>query len=293
MSDLIVVTGATGNVGAPLVEDLLARGAHVRVVSTNPDSARQRFGERPEYARLVFGDASTYSEAFSGADKVFVVRPPEISNVGRDMLPALNAAAWAGARHFVLLSLQGAERNPVVPHRKLELHLERSGLAYTFLRPSFFMQNLTTTHLQDLRERAEVYVPAGQGRTSFIDARDIAAVAARVLTEPGWAGKALELTGTEALTYSEVARLLSQASGRAITYPDPSPIAFYQRWRARGKPAAFILVMEALYAVSRFGLAGRVTPETGRVLGRPPISFAQFARDYAGVYAGAGQGSST
>lgn len=286
MSDLIVVTGATGNVGAPLVDDLLARGAPVRVVSTNPDSARRRFGDAPEYAKLVFGDASTYSAAFAGAGKVFVVRPPEISNVGRDMVPALNAAAWAGARHYVLLSLQGAERNPVVPHRKLELHLERSGLAYTFLRPSFFMQNLTTTHLQDLKEHAEVYVPAGQGRTSFIDARDIAAVAAKVLTEPGWAGRALELTGSEALTYAEVARLLSLASGRHITYPDPSPLAFYQRWRARGKPVAFILVMEALYAVSRLGLAARVTPETEQVLGRRPISFAQFTRDYVELYAG-------
>lgn len=279
---LIGVTGAPGNVGTPLVQALLARGARVRVLARRPDHARAALGEAPglEFGHLEFGNRRTYVSAFRGVDRLFVVRPPQLSQVRRDMVPALDVALGAGVTQMVLLSLQGAEKNPVVPHAQLEKYLMGSGVDYTLLRPSFFMQNLTTTHLPELRH-GEVFVPAGQGRTSFIDVRDIAAVAALVLTEPGHEGKAYELTGDDTLTYEEVAAKLTAAAGRTIRYANPSPLAFYRRLRARGVPAGQLLVMEAIYAAARFGLAGRVTPETARLLGRPPRSFDDFARDVA------------
>lgn len=279
---LIAVTGAPGNVGTPLVRALLARGARVRVLARRPEAARAVFGERPalEYRPLEFGDRRTYVPAFQGVGRLFVIRPPQVSQVARDMVPALDVALGAGVEHMALLSLQGAEKITFVPHAQLERYLRESGAAYTFLRPSFFMQNLTTTHLPELR-RGEVYVPAGRGRTSLIDVRDIAEVAALVLTEPGHAGQAYELTGSEALTYTEVAGKFSAATGRPIRYTDPSPLAFFRHMRARGLPAAQVLVMEAIYATARFGLAGRVTPDTARLLGRAPRSFDDFARDVA------------
>lgn len=279
---LIGVTGAPGNVGTPLVQALLARGARVRMLARRPQQAREALGEAPglEYRPLEFGDRHTYVRAFQGVERLFVVRPPQISRVSRDMVPALDVALGAGVQHLVLLSLQGAENNPVVPHAALERYLRECGADFTFLRPSFFMQNLTTTHLPELRQ-GEVFVPAGQGRTNFIDVRDIADVAARVLTEPGHAGQAYELTGAEALTYGEVAQKFSAASGRPIRYADPSPLAFYQRLHRRGVPASQLLVMEAIYAAARFGLAARTTPETARLLGRPPRSFGDFAQETA------------
>ncbi|PNY83126.1 NAD(P)-dependent oxidoreductase [Deinococcus koreensis] len=276
------VTGAPGNVGTPLVHELLARGARVRVLARRPDAAREVFGEQPglEYGALEFGKRPTYVAAFQGLDRLFVVRPPQLSTVARDMLPALDVALGAGVGHMTLLSLQGAERQPWVPHAKLEAYLRQSGVAWTFLRPSFFLQNLSTTHLPELRG-GEVFVPAGRGRTSFIDVRDIAAVAALVLTSGGHAGQAYELTGAGALTYAQVAQTLSAATGRPIRYSDPSPLAFYRRLRARGVPASQLLVMVAIYAVARLGLASRVSPDTARLLGRPPLSVADFARHIA------------
>lgn len=279
---LIGVTGAPGNVGTPLVEALLARGARVRVLARRPEQAREVFGERRglEFGELEFGNRTTYVAAFQGVERLFVTRPPQLSRVKRDMVPALDVALGAGVTQMVLLSLQGAEKNPVVPHAQLEKYLIGSGVSYTLLRPSFFMQNLTTTHLPELR-RGEVSVPAGRGRTSFIDVRDIADVAALVLTEPGHAGQAYELTGSEALTYAEVARKFSAATGRPIRYTNPSPLAFFRHMRARGLPTAQVLVMEAIYAAARFGLAARVTPDTARLLNRSPRSFDDFARDVA------------
>ncbi|WP_019585064.1 SDR family oxidoreductase [Deinococcus apachensis] len=279
---LIGVTGAPGNVGTPLVRALLARDAQVRVLARRPEQARGAFADAPEVEvqRLDFGDRRSYVEAFRGVDRLFIVRPPQLSQVRRDMVPALDVALGAGVTQMVLLSLQGAERLPFVPHAQLEAYLRESGAGYTFLRPSFFMQNLTTMHLPELR-RGEVYVPAGGGRTSFIDVRDIAEFGAVVLTEPGHEGKAYELTGSEALTYAEVAAKLTAATGRPIRYADPTPLAFFRHMRARGISTSQTLVMEAIYATARFGLAARVTPETAQLLGRPPRSFDEFARSVA------------
>ena len=165
--------------------------------------------------------------------------------------------------------------------------MQESGAQYTFLRPSFFMQNLTTTHLPELQQ-GEIYVPAGGGRTSFVDVRDVAEAGAVVLTEHGHEKRAYELTGSEALTYGEVAQRFTAATGRLIRYADPSPLAFFRHMRARGVAAGQIIVMEGIYATARLGIAGRVTPELARLLGRPPRTVDEFARDHADLILGEG-----
>lgn len=284
LEPLVVVTGATGNVGREVVRNLLAAGRAVRVAVPQPDEARALFGDGPQYARLVFGDETTYGSAFGGAQALFLVRPPQIADVKGKMVPALDAARAVGVQRVVFLSLQGAERNPVVPHRRVEDHLKTHGPAWTFLRPSFFMQNLSTTHRQDIRDHHEVFVPAGRGRTAFVDVRDVAAVAVKVLSEAGHEGRAYELTGREALGYDEVARVLSEVLGREVRYPNPSPWRFWRRMRGRGEPAGYVAVMIALYAVCRLGLAAHVTGEVERLLDRAPLSFRQFAEDHAACW---------
>ncbi|WP_425147887.1 SDR family oxidoreductase [Deinococcus sp.] len=284
--DLVVVTGAPGNVGTAVVRHLLRRGARVRVVGRHLERIRATFGDAVEAGRLNFGDRRSYVEAFRGARRLFIVRPPQVSNVTRDMVPALDVALGAGVTRMALLSLQGADRNPLAPHRKLEQYLQGAGVEFTLLRPGFFMQNLITTHLPELQARREVYVPAGQGRTAFVDAADVGEVGALVLSEDGHAGRAYELTGSQALTYGEVAAIFSQVSGLNIRYADPTPLAFYRQMRARGLAAGYILVMEALYAAARLGQAAHLSPELGRLLGRDPTTLLQVAQAHRGLIAG-------
>jgi uncharacterized protein YbjT (DUF2867 family) len=177
----------------------------------------------------------------------------------------------------VFLSVQGAGNNRLVPHHGIERYLKKSGIPLTILRPSFFMQNLSTTHLADIRERDEVFVPAGKGRTNFIDAGDIAEAAAVVLTEPGHEGKAYELTGSEALTYTEVAEILSAACGREITYPRPSDSDFKERMKAAGHNDEFVSVMGSIYAIAKFGMAAGTTDELHQLIGRAPTTMEQWA----------------
>jgi uncharacterized protein YbjT (DUF2867 family) len=284
MSELVLVTGATGNVGREVVRELRAVGTPVRAATTSPERARSVLGEDVEVVRFAFGDEGTYAAALRGVRGIFLLRPPEITDVRRLIDPVIDSARQAGVRQVVFLSLQGVERNPIVPHYRIERHLRASGIPYTFLRAGFFMQNLSTTHAADIRERNEVFVPAGGGRTAFVDVRDLGAVAARVLTQPGHDYQAYELTGAHALGYAQVAAILSHVLGRRIVYADPRPVRFWQRMRGRGQPAAAVLVMLGLYTACRLGLAAHVTQTAARLLAREPISFEQFARDAAAAW---------
>lgn len=283
--DDVLVTGATGNVGSEVVRGLRSLGLPVRAAVRRPE----RVGEVPdglvEYVPFDFARPETYGPALRGVQKVFLVRPPQISNTKRYINPFIDAAGTAGIRHVVLLSLLGAEKNPVVPHRRIEDYLRSSGLPTTFLCPSFFMQNLSTVHRGDIRDRGEIFVPAGNGSTSFIDARDVAAVAVKTLAEPGHEGRAYPLTGSEALDYYAVAEAFTEVLGRRVVYPDPSVPRFVRRMLGRGMPVGFVLVMTAIYTTARLGFAGTVTPDTARLLGRPPTTVREFVRDYQDCWA--------
>ena len=284
----ILVTGATGTVGKELVGYLIQAGHSVAAASTRPDAAANanQATKLLSSRRLEFGKPDTYAAAFEGVQKMFLLRPPQTTNIARDMIPALEVAQQQGVRHIVFMSVQGVEKNPVVPHRKVEDYLRASAFEYTFLRPSFFMQNLSGIHAADIKERGEIYVPAGRGRTSFIDARDIAQIAVKMLSEPGHSGKAYELTGSAALSYSEVAKIFSDVLQKDIYYPNPNALAFYSHMRSRGLERSYILVMVALYTVCRFGLAAHVTSDTAELLGREPIGMAQFVEDYRESFLG-------
>jgi uncharacterized protein YbjT (DUF2867 family) len=280
MTGKILVLGALGNVGSELVKRLQATGSQVRAADLSVEKVRERFGDSVEAVAFDFSKKETYSPTFAGVEKMFLMRPPQISDVKRIMLPALEAARMAGVKHIVFLSLIGIEKAKFVPHYKVEEYLVNSPMTWTFLRCSFFMQNLNTTHRQEIRERNEIFVPVGRARTSFIDVRDIAAVAAVALTQPGHDNKAYDLTGGEALDYWQAAEILSDALGRRIMYRNPSPIEFLFTHLRRGTPFMFALVMTGLYLSTRNGMAEPVTEEVERLTGKKPIPFCQYAQDY-------------
>ncbi|GAB4210276.1 MAG: NmrA family NAD(P)-binding protein [Roseiflexaceae bacterium] len=284
MTERILVTGATGTVGAEVLEELRRMGAPVVAAVRDVQRAQRTLGDQIAYATFDFAKPETYGPALTGVRKLFLMRPPAIGDA-RQLSPLIAAARRAGVEHVVFLSLLGVEHNRVVPHYGIEQDLLASGMDWTFLRASFFMQNLSTTHRDDIRDGDVIFVPAGDGRTSFIDARDIGAVGALALTDDRHRNQAYPLTGDTALTYGEVAELLSQALNRPIRYPRPSIPAFALRMRSRGLDWAFILVMIGIYTTARLGMAGGVTPDTAQLLGRAPISVAQFARDYRSSWA--------
>lgn len=279
MTGAILVTGATGTVGQHVVNALADRGRAVRAGVRDPEAVPEVLADAGEVVAFDFTKPETWGPALADVDGVFLVRPPTVD--ASAVASFAEAAGRVGVDRIAYLSALGAEKNPLIPHHRIEKRVMAAAADYTLLRVSFFMQNLLEVHRPDILERAEVFVPAGSGRTSFVDARDVGEAAAVVLTESGHANRAYDLTGPAALEYGEVAEVFADVLERPITYPEPSLPAFARRMRRHGKPWAFIALMCGIYTVARLGLAARVTEDSRRLLGRQPRDMRTFVEDYA------------
>lgn len=277
-----LVTGASGNVGRYVVDELVALDKNVKVAvhdSKNDDEIRN---ENNLLVQVKFDllDRNTFDNALEEVHAVFLVRPPQLANPQKDMLPFLEAVKAKGIKKIVFMSLLGVEKNPIVPHRKIEDMIKKLEIPYVFLRPSFFMQNLNTNHQEEIKERDELIVPAGSSRTSFIDTRDIGRAAAVSLIDPQYRNIGITLTGKKAIDYYEVANVLSEVLNRKIEYKNPGLLAFRRERIKRGTPKEFANVMTLLYLMTKIGTAKKVTFDLEELIGREPISFKQYAIDY-------------
>lgn len=279
MSSRILVTGATGNVGLEVVRLLHERGHQVRAAVRSHSTLSINLLHGVELVTFDFEQPQTFELALQGITTLFLVRPPAISQVKKYIYPTIAAAMATGVERVVFLSVLGAERNRIIPHAQIEAYIKSIGLPYTFLRASFFMQNLSTTHRADIKDTNEIFVPAGKGKTSFIDVRDIAATAVKVMTEPGHENKAYALTGNKALDYYQVAEIFTHILGRQIVYSNPSIFKFALRMYNRKLAIEFIAVMIGIYTTVRLGLAAKVTEDLTQLLQTAPTSMEEFVRD--------------
>lgn len=277
---MILITGASGNVGREVLKQALAVGLKIRATFQSPDVAAKAPAGL-EGVIMDYAKPETIRPALRGVEKIFLVGPPV-----RD-LPALEAnfvkeVRAAGRQHIVKLSALGG-RESMFPsgHRDSEENIEASGLPYTFLRPNGFMQNLVNYNAGTIRSQNAFYGCQGNGAVSVVDIRDIAAVAVIVLAATGHEGKSYSLTGGEALTNGHVAEKISRVAGRKISYVDLPPAEFKKAIRSAGMPewsADALLDLQRLY---REGKASPVSDDVERLTGRKPITFDQFAHDYA------------
>lgn len=262
----VFVTGATGNVGRPLVRALIDAGVEVTV------------GQRGSFD---FTDPGSFAAALDGIDRLFLLRPPAISEVESTLNVCVDAALEAGVRQVVFLSVVGADSMPFIPHAKVEAHVRASAApTWTFLRAGFFCQNLIDTYAADIRADDRIYLPAGRGRAAFVDAADLAQVAFLALTQPldddRFARRALTLTGPEALDFDAIAALLTKELGRDIHYQRASALGYYRLLRRRGLPRPQAIVVCALHVGLRFGQAELVDPTLAELLGRPAHDMAHW-----------------
>jgi uncharacterized protein YbjT (DUF2867 family) len=267
----ILITGATGRVGGALAVALKGH-AELRLA-----------GHGRGMVPLDFHDPATFDAALHGCATMFLMRPPQIAS-GRAFRPFLDAAIAAGVHRVVVLSVKGAKRNAVLPHHGLEREVKARNFVWTMLRPSDFMQNLETVHRAGICDRSEIAVPAGKGRSAFIDVGDVAAVAATTFIEPGHEGRGYTLTGSAALSFDDIAAIMSDVLGRPICYLSPGIRRFVKERRAEGTPLGMALVMSALYTVQRLGGASGTTDEVARLLGRPPVDFHTYAQRNRGMW---------
>lgn len=286
---MLLITGPTGNVGQELV-DLLTEAPGTtpwRVASRHPGTSRTGDGEgRPDVIEMDFFDSATWPPALADVETLFLLFPLPGNRAARTaIIPFLEAAERSGCRHVVYVSVFGADRARFIPHYKVEAALRQSSMTWTVLRCGFFMQNLhraISTHGTDIVERNELFIPAGRGLTTFLDARDAADVAASVMRAPAEHRNAVyHLTGPAALSMEEVATALTATLGRPVRYTRPGLIRFAARLARRHVGWDTIGFMSAVYTLTRFGQNQPLTDDVQQLLGRPPRTLVEFLEDSA------------
>jgi uncharacterized protein YbjT (DUF2867 family) len=284
MKGKILITGASGNVGSHVLEYLISQEKSVVAATRMEDKESDR--ELLEYRQFDLIDPSTWSRALDGVSRVFLMRPPPISNIRRDMLPFIKYMKEMGIHQVVFLSVQGAENNKIVPHHKVEQALLDLEIPCTLIRPSFFMQNLTTTHLEEIRDEKRIFVPTGKGKTNFIDTRDIGEICARVFLDEKYINQAYTITGETSYTHGEIAEFLSRGLNEEIRFVDPNSFQFVNYHLRKGRKLAMTLVMLALYSVVKSNKGNVTTGDSEKILSRKTISLEQFIQDHRALFLG-------
>jgi uncharacterized protein YbjT (DUF2867 family) len=284
MNNSILVIGATGNVGRPLVEHLRARGETIKVATRTP----QRYPGQPGVTAVYFDyeNPATYAPALAGVDRVYAISAPTDSGV-MDIHGLIPSLQQADLQHLVLVTGMPVIRsNGDLRHwEEVETPVIGSGIPYTLLRPGWFMQLFIEGFLLTmLQQQRRLCWTNGDVRICPIDARDIAAVAAVVLTQPGHAGQAYTLTGDEVLTLRDIAELLTQATGQPIPYanaPVEELVRFIEEVGGFPGPKKGI---HSIFSTAERGVFAETTPIVAQLTGRAPRTFAQFAQEHAPIW---------
>ncbi len=285
---MLVITGPTGNVGTELTRALAEQGEAAppyRVAAHNVERIHREFGEHVPTVFLDFDDRTTWGNALDGVTTLFLLYPvPKPKTVTTWMKPFADAAMEAGVQHIIYVTVPGADRLKFVPHYKVERHIESSGTPHTFLRCSYFAQNLVrniSTHGIDIAEHDEIYIPGGKGKTTFLDSRDVAAVILDVVRDPApHRNKTYLLTGPQRLDFFECAEILTDVLERSITYAKPSMLGFWRRLRKRKVTWDVIAFMTIVYTLTRFDKNDPEGSDLPQLLGREATTFRVFAEDY-------------
>jgi uncharacterized protein YbjT (DUF2867 family) len=273
----VLVTGASGVVGRHVVDGLRERGVDVRVATRSPS--------RDDAVRFAFGESATYGPALEDVDRVFLIRPGNVTRVGRDVVPFVDRMVDAGVERVAYVSVLGADRNPLLPHARIERALDASSLDAVHLRPSWFAQNLATFHRPEVRG-GDLFVPAGDASVVPVDTRDVARAAVAVLTGDGPFREGYALTGPETLDFDAMAATLSDVLDREVRYTAPSFLAFARHMRrVRGLDREFVLAMCGIYLTVRLGFVGEPTDDYRALTGEAPTPFREFAEDHREVWA--------
>jgi len=280
----VIITGATGNVGTEVIRSLQTMDHQLDIyagVRNTTEHLTKLSDYKANFTLFDFTDVTTYSTAFEGCAILFLLRPPQISEVEKYFKPIVDTCKENGVRHIVFLSVQGVENSKIIPHHKIEKLIVDSGIPYTFLRPAYFMQNFTTTLHSDLVAKRRIYLPAGNAKFTLIDVRDVGAVAAAVLTNTAQhINRSYELTCREKWTFPEMAKVLGNILGTDIQYVSPDLLSFFLTKRKERTATMFILVIIMLHYLPRFQKVPATTDWVEKITLRQPTSFEQFIIDH-------------
>ena len=284
MTSTYLVLGGTGKTGRRITRRLVEAGLTARPGARTPAPP----GSGTEPVRFDWDDRTSWQPALDGAAGVYLVPPAYRLDHAPLMGELAGQAVELGASRLVVLSARGVDQgpdNPLIAAERAVRQAAGDRAAVTVVRPAWFMQNFTEAFFVPGILEGALVAPTGDGAEPFIDAEDIAAVAAAALTEDRHAGRDYDLSGPAALTFAEVAEVLSGYVGRPVQHVDP-PL---EQWQAgavqSGLPADYAGMLGALFALIAAGQDAHLSTGVQDALGRAPVSFHEFAEREAGALA--------
>ncbi|PIG92956.1 SDR family oxidoreductase [Gloeocapsopsis sp. IPPAS B-1203] len=282
----ILVTGATGNIGGEVIHHLLNKNATIRGLVRDRKKATKLQSQGVELAQGDFSQPDSLDAALQGIETAFLVMPNDPRQVELEC-NFIDSAKRAGVRHIVKLSVLRSGELPSTFqqwHRQIEEHLEKSGMSWTHLRPNMLMQNMrwfTST----ISQQGAFYHSVGDTKISHVDARDVAAVAAVCLSESGHENQAYDLTGSEAVSFAQVADYLTAALNKPVQYINVAPADLKAARLANGEPEWYLDAEAQLFECWQAGAGSAVTSTIADLLHDFPTSFAAFVQDYVQSHA--------
>jgi len=282
---MILITGATGTTGSEIVRQLAGRDIKVRAMVRDPSKVGN-WGD-VEVVTADFDKPDTIRTALKGVERVYLVTPPG-ENMKRRQLDFIDIAVKSGVKRIVRLSVIGAgdaDRILLNEHNKLDEKLINSGLDYVILRPNFFMQNLFAVS-DTIRENGVIHYPAGEAKVSMVDVRDIASVAVEALVTDDYLGRSLDITGPEAITFTEVAEHIGYVDGKDVKFVDVPPDKAIKAMIDSGMTEWMAKGLVDLFDGYKMGIGDKVTDTVREITGEEPISFRQFVIDHGSMLDG-------
>ena len=280
----ILITGATGNVGLTTLKLLESKNyPGVEVVAAVRDIERAKKIEgiaNCNFCQFEFDEPSTYDRALEGVTKIVLIRPNQVSDVSSYISPFLAKAELSGVKHIVFISIVGAERNRIFANHRTENHFKKLNIPSTILRPSLYMQNLSTLHRHDIQDHDKLNIPGGTGLVNYIDVRDVAEAIVIVLMIPGHENQSYDITGPEVMDFYQIAKLFSTELEREIKYTRPSAIKFVRQKLVDKKMLLYVLTLSLLYNAVRGGKMNYTNDVFRGITGHDPRHLADFIHEY-------------
>ncbi|MDU1845736.1 MAG: SDR family oxidoreductase [Niallia nealsonii] len=274
----ILVTGFTGKVGLQVANYLKDIDIPILCGVRNVERARAKFGDIYEYVSLDFSDPTTFDGALENIDRIFLMYPP-----GENLPFAtfLEKAKDKEIKHITYLSLKDVQFMPFIHHYKMEKLIKSYNIPYTFVRAGYFMQNLNDFLCKEIKERQRIFVPAGKGKTSFIDTRDLAEISALTLVNEGkHKNQIYAVTGNEALDFFDVASIMTEVLGVKIQYTNPSVKEFRKYMKKIGEDEGFVNVVVGVHMPTKLGLAKGIKHDYEKVTGKTPTNIRKYIEDF-------------
>ena len=277
----ILITGATGNVGFEVIRFLQKSGTPNKIIAgvRNIESAKKLFKDitNIDFVHFDFEQPETFDNALKNTDTIFLLRPPHISDIEKYFRPLIQKIKEHKVKEVVFLSVQGAEKSKVIPHNKIERLIQEYKLDYIFLRPAYFMQNLTTNLLDDIKTKRQIILPSARAKFNWIDIENIGEVSAALLNRfPDYSNQAIELTGYENIDFYKVVDLLNASTKIPIRFSSVNPFEFYRIKKKEGMVKGFIIVMMMLHFLPRFQKEPVISDFYEKLTGKKPTSLVDF-----------------